>query len=258
MMRMGRRQAALAAAGLLAGGAGAWIAQIGEYQSGIQWDEPKVVTPGDGAKPPSDALVLFDGKNLDEWEGGPWELAGEAMIARKSSIRTKKKFGDCQLHVEFATPAKVEGSGQGRGNSGVLFFGRYEVQVLDSYINKTYFDGQAASIYKQHPPLVNACRGPGEWQTYDIAFTAPRFDGEKLTSPAAVTVFHNGVLVQNHFVLEGNTDYNRLPKYYPHEAAGQLELQFHNNTTRYRNLWIREIAEVPSKRVHEPLLKPFR
>ncbi len=251
--------AAAAAAGLFGGAAArGWFVQNGEYQSGIQWDEPKVVKPGDGAAPPSDALVLFDGKSLDQWTGGPWEILDGAMVSRKGSIQTKQSFGDCQLHIEFATPAEVKGTSQGRGNSGVLFMaGRYEVQVLDSFNNKTYFDGQAGSIYKQHPPLVNACRGPGEWQAYDIAFTAPRFEGDQLKSPAALTVFHNGVLVQNHFTLIGNTDYNRLPKYYPHAAKLPIELQFHGNPVRYRNIWLREIAEVPSKRVHEPLLKPF-
>jgi hypothetical protein len=151
-------------------------AQVREYKSGIVWPEPVVVTPGKDSSPPSDAVVLFDGKDLSKWTNGDkWIIKDGYAISAKTDIMTKDKFGDCQLHVEFATPAEVKGSGQGRGNSGVYLMNRYEVQILDSYENKTYFDGQCASLYKQHPPLVNACREPGKWQTYDIIFESPRF-----------------------------------------------------------------------------------
>ena len=171
-----------------------------EWVSGIPWPEPKVVDPGPVGGPPSDAIVLFDGKDLSQWEGGDkWHVKDGYAIAAGNDIHTKQAFGDCQLHVEWATPEKVEGHGQERGNSGVFMMGLYEIQILDSYDNPTYFDGQAAAIYKQRPPLVNACRKPGQWQTYDIVFEAPRFDEQgKLVRPAFVTVLQNGVLVQNH------------------------------------------------------------
>ena len=155
------------------------------YQSGIVWPEPPVVTPGDkpGA-PPADATVLL-GDNLDAWvDGKNWEVQDGVATAKKSRIRTKESFGDCQFHLEFATPSEVKGSGQGRGNNGVLFAGAYEVQILDSYENKTYYDGMCASLYKQSPPMVNASKKPGEWQTYDIIYEAARFDGKTLTKPA--------------------------------------------------------------------------
>ena len=226
-----------------------------EYKPGIAWAEPKVVDAGPVGGPSSDAVVLFDGKDMSAWQGGgDWIVKDGAVTANKHSIRTKQPFGDVQLHVEFAEPAEVKGSGQGRGNSGVLFMeGRYEVQVLDSYNNTTYYDGQAAAIYKQHPPLVNACRKPGEWQSYDIIFMAPKFDKQgHLAEPAYVTVLHNGVLVQNHFKLEGDTPYNRPPKYTAHAAKLPLELQYHGNPVRFRNIWIREIKEIKGKRVAEP------
>ena len=155
--------------------------QVKPYESGIVWAEPKMVTPGTHGSPPSDAVVLFDGKNMDAWTGGDkWTLENGVGTA-KSAVTTKQKFGDCQLHVEFASPKEVRGSGQGRGNNGIgLAAARYEIQVLDSWNNPTYFDGQCAAIYKQHPPLVNASLPPGEWQTYDIVFEIPRFEGEKL------------------------------------------------------------------------------
>src|SRR5205807_10150513 len=168
-----------------------------EYKSGIVWPEPAVVDPGPPGGAPSDAMVLFDGKDLSKWKGGEdWEIKDGYAVVRKHDITTKDSFGDYQLHVEFATPEKVSGSGQGRGNSGVFLADRYEVQVLDSYNNKTYFDGQCASLYKQTPPMVNACRKPGEWQSYDILFTSPRFDESvkevKVLVPGYVTVIHNG------------------------------------------------------------------
>ena len=172
-------------------------------------------------------IVLFDGKDLSQWKGGDaWEIRDGYAITRKHDISTKEAFGDCQLHIEWATPDKVVGSGQGRGNSGVYMMGLYEVQVLDSYINKTYFDGQAGAIYKQHPPMVNVCRKPGEWQSYDIIFNGPRFNPDgSVKRPAVVTVLQNGVVVQNHFHLLGATYYDRPPKYaahppkLPHDAA---------------------------------------
>src|SRR5262245_38375278 len=178
-----------------------------EWKSGIEWPEPPAVDPGPVGGPPSDAKVLFDGQSLALWNGGEnWPIEGGAATSKKNGITTKDSFGDCQLHVEYAAPEKVEGSGQGRGNSGIYFHGKYEVQVLDSYQNPTYFDGQCGSIYKQNPPMVNACRKPGEWQTMDIIFEAPKFDGDgKVTKPGYVTVLHNGLLVQNHFELLGST-----------------------------------------------------
>lgn len=216
-----------------------------EYVSGKKWDEPKMVTPGTAGAPPSDAVVLFDGENLaKEFNGGDgWIVSdGAVTVGGKGGVESRRKFGSCQLHIEWATPTEVKGEGQGRGNSGVYLMGQYEVQILDSYENKTYFDGQAASIYKQRPPLVNACRKPGEWQTYDIIFTAPVFDADgKLKSPAYVTVLHNGVLVQNHFELEGGTFYDRPPAYSKHAEKLPFSLQNHGNPTRFRNIWIREL-----------------
>lgn len=214
------------------------------------WEpEPRVVTPGNASKAPSDAIILFDGKNLDEWvaakDGKPagWKTDGNAMTVVKGTgaIRTKKEFGDIQLHIEFRPPAVVEGNGQGRGNSGVFLQGRYELQVLDSYNNRTYSNGQAGSIYKQSMPLVNACLPPGEWQTYDVIYTAPRFnaDGIKIT-PAYITVFQNGVLVQNHTEIRGTTEYIGMPKNVAH-GKGPLELQDHGNPTSFRNVWVREL-----------------
>ncbi|NOX53841.1 MAG: DUF1080 domain-containing protein [Planctomycetes bacterium] len=226
----------------------------GEYLSGIQWAEPPVVDPGPPGGPPSDAVVLFDGKDMSQWIGAEkWTVKDGYVVAGPGSIRSKAEFGDCQVHLEFAAPEKVTGSGQGRGNSGVFLMGIYEVQILDSYNNKTYFDGQCGAIYKQHPPLVNACRKPGEWQTYDIIWTAPRFDKNgKLVSPAFVTVLHNGVVIQNHFQLLGDTPYHRAPEYRPHPPKGPLGLQYHGNPVRFRNIWVRELKELPHKRVHEP------
>jgi hypothetical protein len=225
-----------------------------EYKSGIVWPEPAVVTPGKtDADPPSDATVLFDGKDLSKWTNGDkWEVKDGYAVVQKSDITTKDSFGDYQLHVEFATPEKVAGTGQGRGNSGVFLANRYEVQVLDSYDNKTYFDGQCASLYKQTPPMVNACKKPGEWQTYDILFTAPRFDSQsadvKVLAPGYVTVIHNGVAVQNHFELQGNTNYDRPAAYEKHPLRQPIRLQNHGNPVKYRNIWIREIKALEGKK----------
>lgn len=225
---------------LLAGTAAAW--QVVEYKSGIVWPEPPVIDPGESGKAPSDAIVLFGGENLDAWQGGDkWIIENGVATAAGGGLTSKQKFGDCQLHVEFATPAEVKGNGQGRGNSGVYLMGRYEVQILDSHDNKTYFDGQCGAIYKEQPPTVNASRKPGEWQSYDIIFTSPRFDDEgKLLKPGYVTVLHNGIVVQNHFELLGITSYIEPPKYTSHAEKEPLQIQFHGNPVRFRNIWIRE------------------
>ena len=235
-------------------GLGSAFAAMQEYKSGIVWPEPKLVTPGEtAAQPPSDAVVLFDGKTLDAWTNGAnWEVIDGYAVSKKSDITTKETFGDCQFHLEFATPEKVSGSGQGRGNSGIYFMGRYEVQILDSFQNKTYFDGQCGSIYKQSPPLVNACRKPGEWQTYDIVFEAPKFGSDgKVTKPAFLTVIHNGVLVQNHFELMGTTFFDQPASYAKHGERLPINLQFHGNAVKFRNIWLREIpamiGEAPVK-----------
>ena len=213
---------------------------------------PPVVDPGPAGPPspaPADAVVLFDGKDLAQWEdmkGNPagWKISDGFMevVAKTGSIRTRKGFGDCQLHVEWATPAVVSGEGQGRGNSGVFLMDSYEVQVMDSYNNRTYADGQAAAIYGQFPPLVNACRPPGEWQSYDIVFRAPRFgpDGS-LLKPARMTVHHNGFLVHDNAELTGPTAHKARPPYKAHPDKLPISLQDHGNPTRYRNIWLREL-----------------
>jgi hypothetical protein len=163
--------------------------------------------------------------------------------SRTGDIETKELFGDCQLHIEWAAPAEVRGESQGRGNSGVFLMGRYEIQVLDGYENPTYADGTTASIYGQYPPLVNACRRPGEWQVYDIFFVAPRWEGERLLSPAYVTVLHNGVLVHHHQALMGPTGHRNATSYdRPHPPEGPLKLQDHRDPVRYRNIWIRRLT----------------
>jgi len=217
------------------------------------WDpEVKVITPGETpADAPSDAIVLFDGTDLSrEWtnaDGGePGWLVEDGcvtVVAGQGIIRTKRVFNDFQLHIEWRTPAEVKGESQMRGNSGVFLQQLYEVQVLDNYNNRTYRNGQAGSLYKQHAPLVNACKEPGVWQVYDIIYTAPRFnpDGTFFTPPV-VTVLQNGVLVQNAAKLRGPTEYIGVPEYFvePHGAKG-IELQDHGNPVSYRNIWIREL-----------------
>lgn len=224
---------------------------VKEYNSGIVWEEPAVVDPGPVGGPPADAVVLFDGKDLSKWNGGDkWIIEEGYAIAAKGGITSKDSFGDCQLHVEWASPAQVKGSGQGRGNSGVYLMERYEVQILDSFENKTYLDGMAGAIYKQRPPLVNACRKPGEWQAYDILFTAPRFDKEgKLTRPAYLTVLCNGVVIHNHAELLGGTFYDRPPSYTAHAPKGRIHLQYHGDPVRFRNIWVREIRELEGKKL---------
>jgi hypothetical protein len=211
----------------------------------VQSAEPPIVAPG---PPPSDAIVLFDGRDLSRWKndtGGParWEIKdGIATVNGTGSISTTQSFGDCQIHVEWAPPLEIKGAGQGRGNSGIYLQSRYELQVLDSYQNKTYPDGQAGAIYKQHPPLVNASREPAQWQTYDIIFHAPRFDEKgALLKPGTMTVLHNGVLIQDNAEIKGPTAPNGVPKYKAHAAKEPLVLQDHRNPVRYRSLWIREL-----------------
>ena len=228
-----------------------------EYLTGIEWNEPPVVQPGKtNADPPSDAVILFDGKDLSAWEGGErWEVKGGVATVRGGEIETKQHFGDCQLHIEWSAPVPATGSSQGRGNSGIFLQGRYELQVLDSYENDTYNDGQAAAIYKQTPPMVNAMRPPGEWNTYDVIWTAPKFkDDGSLQSPAYITVLHNGVLVLNHFELKGTTPFERPPSYEAH-GKGPIKLQDHGNPVRYRNIWIREIKPIEGKQVREPFIR---
>lgn len=209
-------------------------------------------TPDQAGKAPADAVVLFDGGDVAKWvamNGEPtkWIVKDGAMecVPGSGYVRTLQCFGDCQAHVEFATPKPPHGSSQGRGNSGVFFgLGRYEIQVLDSYENKTYADGSCASVYNQYPPLVNASRPPGAWQTYDIIWTSPRFDAAgKLLSPARLTLFHNGVLVQNNVELIGDTGWVTRGPYHAHPEKLPLALQDHGNPVRYRNIWVRELGQ---------------
>jgi hypothetical protein len=215
---------------------------------------PRKIVPGMpllNEAPPSDAVVLFDGKDLSQWvtpsrEGvrePRWKVENGyvEIVPRTGGLRTKEKFGDCQLHVEWMIPNGVQGAGQGRGNSGVELMTRYEIQVLESNENLTYADGQAASIYGQWPPLVNATRPQGEWNVYDIFFEAPRFEGQKLMKPGYVTVVHNGVLVQNHQEILGRATHRRVATYAPHDAEEPLSLQDHGQVVRYRNIWIRRL-----------------
>jgi hypothetical protein len=216
---------------------------------------PPVVDPGTFSTqdmpghPPSDAIVLFDGKDLSKWQhadksAAKWKVQNgyAEVVAETGNIQTKQEFGDFQLHVEFAEPVPPVGDSQERGNSGVYLQGLYEVQVLDSYKNKTYADGQAASLYGQYPPQVNASRPPGTWQQYDIVFHAPKFDAaNKLLKPARVTVFHNGVLVQDNVALTGPTEHGERPPYKPGVVRGPVALQDHGNPVRFRNIWIREL-----------------
>lgn len=213
---------------------------------------PPKVTPGKNNQPPSDATVLFDGKDLSKWEsvnGGPaeWEVNdGYFTVKPKTGgIRTKENFGDFQLHIEWRQPQEIVGEGQGRGNSGIFLQGLYEVQVLDSYESKTYTNGQAASIYKQHPPLVNAMTPPSEWEVYDIIYTAPKFSEKNgaMLEPGYVTVLHNGIVVQNHVRLQGTTEYIGTPKWVAH-GDGPIILQDHGNPVSFRNIWIRKIDPI--------------
>lgn len=219
---------------------------------------PRLVTPADiPGGPPSDAIVLFDGKDLSAWTshhsnitaagntGAPeWKVENGYMevVPHTGDIATKEKFGDCQLHVEWAAPAEIKGSSQSRGNSGVILMGRFEIQVLDSSDNPTYADGQAGAIYGQWPPLVNPARKPGEWQSYDIVFEAPKFDGDKLVKPAYFTVFWNGVLLHNRKESMGPMVYRQVAHYTPQPAEDSLVLQNHGAKVRFRNIWIRRLT----------------
>jgi|SRR5688572_6306978 len=211
--------------------------------------EPPIVTPGSGSAPPSDAIVLFSGKDLKNWSamnGGEakWELKdGAMMVNGTGSIRTKDEFGDVQLHVEWATPAEVKGESQGRGNSGVYLQGRYEIQVLDSYQNKTYPTGQAGAFYDNFAPLVNTSRKPGEWQTYDIIFRAPKKGPDGQVKPGSFTVLHNGVLVQDHVPIKGAA--TTAAAYQNLAEKGPILLQDHGNPVRFRNIWLRPLAARP-------------
>ncbi len=225
--------------------------QEGDPAATEVWDpEPRVVAPGTAGQPPADAIVLFDGSDLSEWQhldgsDARWQVEDGVLtvVGGTGNIETRQSFGDVQLHIEWRSPAVIEGEGQGRGNSGVFLQKRYEVQVLDSYENRTYGNGQAASVYKQQMPLVNASRPPGEWQTYDIVFRAPRFDADgELTTPGYLTVLHNGVLVQDHAELEGLTVYIGAPYYEAHPPRQPLMLQDHGNPVSFRNIWLRELA----------------
>jgi hypothetical protein len=223
----------------------------------IKRPRPRMVTPASvPGGPPSDAIVLFDGKDLSKWlsHGGDkeksqvvapsWKVEKGYMevVHNAGDIFTKEKFGDIQLHIEWAAPAEIDGTSQWRGNSGVLLMGVYEIQVLDSYNNPTYADGQAGAIYGQWPPLVNASRKPGEWQTYDIAFEAPRFEAGKLVKPGYATIFHNGILLHNRKEIIGRVAHREVGKYSPHGAEEPLALQNHDTLVRYRNIWVRRLT----------------
>lgn len=216
--------------------------------------EPKVEVVSPGDKPgeaPSDAIILFNGKDLNNWvsqkdtaKPAPWKIKEGyfEVIPGTGGIQTKMKFGDVQLHIEWSAPDRVENSGQGRGNSGLFFQNRYELQILDSYNNRTYSNGQAASIYKDHPPLVNAMRSPEEWNTYDVIYTAPRFkDNGKLDSPARITVLHNGVVVQNNATINGLTLYTGLHNYPEAHGEDVISLQDHGTPVQFRNIWVRKL-----------------
>ena len=218
--------------------------------------QPVIVMPStessqeQAGQPPSDAVVLFDGTDLSNWEkldgGDPeWKVENDYMeiVPKTGNIRTKEHFGTIQLHIEWRSPDEIKGESQGRGNSGVFLMGNYEIQVLDCYDNPTYADGLTASIYGQFPPLANANRKPGEWQSYDIFWITPVFDGDDLLSPAYVTIVHNGILVHHHQELMGTTGHRNISGYIPHEPTGPLMLQDHGDLVRFRNIWIRELKD---------------
>ncbi|MBC8167499.1 MAG: DUF1080 domain-containing protein [Bryobacteraceae bacterium] len=227
----------------------------------IDRPHPLSVTPGaQYGQPPSDAIVLFDGKDTSKWvEIGKRQNAGKTLpvswkvangylecVPQVGDIQTKEKFGDMQLHVEWASPVALNGESQNRGNSGILIMSRYEVQVLDSWNNKTYADGQAGAVYGWWPPLVNAARKPGEWQTYDILFEAPRWNGKELLKPAFVTVIHNGVLLHHHQEIGGPMAHRIVRSYTPHGMEEPLMLQNHNTKVHYRNIWVRKLTPYDS------------
>jgi hypothetical protein len=245
---------ALIAAGLPA----AAMAQSAWPVHSLERPEPAVVAPAPAGPPsgvPGDAIVLFDGNGLGAWEGtrgGParWQVTPGffEVLPESGTIRTREAFGDVQLHIEWRAPLPAEGEGQNRGNSGVFLMGRYEIQVLDSWRNRTYADGQAAAVYGQHPPLVNASRPPGEWQSYDIVFRRPRFANGRVVSPAIVTLFHNGVLVHDGAELTGPVSHGRRSPYQPHADQLPLALQDHGQRVRFRNVWVRRLEEASGER----------
>jgi hypothetical protein len=210
----------------------------------------KVTAAAQMGQAPSDAIVIFDGKSLDNFVSSKdgsvpqWKVENGAFTVtpRTGAIKTKQGFGDMQLHIEWSAPTVIKGEGQGRGNSGIFLMSLYELQVLDSYESRTYSNGQAGSIYKQHPPLVNAMKAPGEWNSYDVIFTAPKFNADgMLVSPARVTVLHNGILVQNNVEIKGPTEYIGIPNYKAHATEMPLELQDHGDLVSYRNIWVRKL-----------------
>lgn len=212
-------------------------------------DPPAPGTQRESGTHPSDATLLFDGTDLSPWEGAngeapQWKVENGYMevVPGTGNIRTRQHFGDGQWHIEWAAPSEIESQSQGRGNSGVFLMGQYEVQVLDSYENPTYADGSAGAIYGQTPPLVNACRKPGEWQTFDIIWIAPRFDGEEVLTPARITVLHNGLLIHHDKELIGPTTHKDVRPYTAHPETGPLVLQDHNNPVKFRNIWWRAFA----------------
>jgi hypothetical protein len=203
---------------------------------------PPKVRPGRGRQAPSDALVLFNGADLLQWQPSDWKIESNELVAASGNLTTKASFGDCQLHLEWQAPDPPRGKAFDRGNNGVMLMGLFEIQIFDTYTSPLYPDGQAASVYGQVPPLVNACRQPGAWQTYDIVFMAPVFKDGKLQEPAYVTVFHNGLLVHYHQKIYGPTGHRILPKYdKPIPAQLPLNLSAHNNPVRFRNIWIRSL-----------------
>ncbi|WP_269539393.1 3-keto-disaccharide hydrolase [Cerasicoccus fimbriatus] len=228
------------------------IPETGYMAQDPERPQPAYVAPAIEQGPPSDATVLFDGSDLSHWrmaDGSPakWKVEDGyfEVIPKSGSIFTKAEFGSLQLHLEFASPVELQGQGQGRGNSGIFFYeNRYEVQILDNYENPTYADGIVGAIYSQHPPLVNAIRKPGEWNTYDIVWQAPVFDGKRLVAPAIITVLLNGVVVQAHTKVLGGTRIKKgeLPHYEAHPAEGCIQLQDHNNPVRFRNIWLRRLS----------------
>ncbi len=206
---------------------------------------PKRINPGPAAERPSpipaDAIVLFDGKDLDQWEKGTWKVVDDTIEAGNGNLTSKQQFGDCQIHIEFMPPADFKGPWYNQGNNGVLLMGLYEIQIYDSYNEKLYPDGQCASIYGQTPPLVNVCRPPGQWQSFDILFTAPVFEGDKLVKPARVTVIHNGVVVHNNEEIRGETGHRILPAQTKKVSQGPLMLNGHDCPVRFRNIWVRKM-----------------
>lgn len=229
-----------------------------EYLTGKKWEMPPIIQPGEtDSAPPSDAILLFNGNDLSNWENGDrWSVQDGVVVSGQGMLTSREQFGDCQLHIEWSAPTPPKGSSQGRGNSGVFLMGIYEMQVLDSYDNETYFDGQAGAIYKQTPPMVNAMRKPGEWNTYDVIWTAPRFNEDgSLKSPAYITALHNGAVILNHFELLGDTPYHRPPTYNQHGEQGPISLQDHGNPVRFRNIWVRPIRPLTFEQVREPFLR---